>query len=254
MIQSLMKGFINARPKRHIEIKKWSIDRVLQTIENWGQNWNLEPKLLTWKLATLLAFTSSNRVSELRALDVNLMYKKPDGIVFHLKTHKKNRKSSVLPGSVFYPSYPENKLLCPCKCLEVYLEKTKKLRTEGKDPLFRAIVKPHHQVTTNTISNWISRTIAKAGYDIKENQKIAHSARGKSATKAERQGKVSLEDIMKTAEWKQESTYRKHYYKPDFSIEYGRSILTATKADSTYGKTGKDKVVVFQTCHKSGYN
>ena len=195
-----MKGFINKRPRKFKDVKKWSVDKVLKTIQDWGPNWNLEPKYITWKLAMLFALTGSNRVSELSYLDVNNMRKLPDGIEFQLSKPKKNRKAKILPGIAFYPCHNENPNLCPIKCLEAYLERTKKLRQEDTIVnLFRGIVKPHKNVKPCLISRWITNTIKEAGFEV--TRQVGHSAGGKSASKA-KMNKIALIDIMKAAEWK----------------------------------------------------
>ena len=224
ILNALLKGFIYERPKQYKQVKNWSVDAVLDTIDRWMENWNLTPQRLTWKLATLLALTASNRVSELVSLKTNNITKLPDGIAFKLDKHKKNRKSNTLPGMVFYPTNPDNKNLCPCTCLDVYLERTHMVRSEGDEVVFRSYIRPYRSVKTTSLSRWITKTIAEAGFDIKPQQYVAHSARGKSASKAHLQG-IALQDIMKAAEWKAESTYSKHYYSPDFNSAYGRAIL-----------------------------
>ena len=87
-IVSLMKGFMNTRPRKHKIVPAWSVDEVLKTLITWGDNKYLEPRKLTWKLAMLIALPASNRVSELKSLDTRYMKKVPDGITFHLVKHK----------------------------------------------------------------------------------------------------------------------------------------------------------------------
>ena len=206
-------------------ITKWSVDAVLKTIEQWEDNHNLSPQKLTWKLAMLMALTASNRVSELSNLDTRFITKLPDGISFNLTKHRKNRKSNLSPGMVFYSKFPTNKKLCPCACMEVYISRTKKVRNQEHDPLFRSYIKPYNPVRGCTISRWITNCIKEAGYDVKENQNIGHSARGNSASKAQLMG-IPLPDILKAGEWKSSSTYAKHYYRPDFNSAYGRNVLS----------------------------
>ena len=53
-----------------------------------------------------------------------------------------------------------------------------------------------------------------------------HSLRGAATTEALNQG-VSVTDILGMADWSQESTFTRFYYKPLFNAAPGRAVLSA---------------------------
>ena len=222
----MFKGLTNLRPRKHKIVARWEVDKVLETIVSWGDNWSLDPQHITWKLVMLCALVSGSRCSELSSLDTRFMFHMPDGVKFQLTKHKKNRRSSVLPGEVFFPTNPESALLCPCACMKVYLEMTKLIRTAEEDPLFRGLMKPYLGVTSSTISRWLSKCISSAGFHVKPDARIGHSVRGHSTTKAKVLG-LSTQQILKAAEWRSESVFRQYYFHPSHDASFGRTVLQA---------------------------
>ena len=224
-ICALIKGFEKKRPKQAKMAQSWSVDGVLRMIEGWEDNWNLTPQKLTWKLAMLLALTASSRVSELTYLDCRLMTNLPEGICFQHISHKKNTPSNKTPAKSYFPRFYENRKLCPCLCIETYIARTAKIRDSEENPLLRSYIKPYNKVSPTTISRWITSCIKEAGYEVKPHQKMGHSARGKSSSKAFLQG-IPLLEILKAGDWKAKSTNAKHYFKPDFNSAYATKILS----------------------------
>ena len=117
--------------------------------------------------------------------------------------------------------------LCPVECLRVYLDRTKGFRSNNKDQqdkLFLSFVIPHKPVSSATLARWIKSYLQLAGIDTSIFS--AHSLRGASTTAALNQG-VSLADILKMANWSQESTFARFYYKPQFNTVPGNAVLSA---------------------------
>ena len=56
----------------------------------------------------------------------------------------------------------------------------------------------------------------------------AHSIRGVSTSEA-LQG-ISITEILGMADWSQESTFSKFYYRPQFNASPGRAVLSAFKS------------------------
>ena len=81
----------------------------------------LSDKLLTLKLATLLALSSAGRSSELCCLDT-----KKDS--FKLEKLIKSRRTGQPPISVDFQVFDNVPLLCVVRTIRVYLEHTKKCR------------------------------------------------------------------------------------------------------------------------------
>ena len=97
------------------------------------------------------------------------------------------------------------------------MDKTKHVRG-NESKLFVSFIKPHSAVTSSTVARWLRSILDQAGID----SKIfgAHSTRGASASAAVRGG-VTLDDILKAANWSSESVFHRQYnlwkncYKPE---------------------------------------
>ena len=76
--------------------------------------------------------------------------------------------------------------------------------------LFISYQKPHKAVTKGTIANWIKKVLTLAGIDMKIF--TPHSTR--SASTSFVNGKIPIETILKTAGWRKDSVFRKHYNRP----------------------------------------
>ena len=76
--------------------------------------------------------------------------------------------------------------------------------------LFLSVVKPHLPVTSATIGRWLKDILRKAGV---APEFTGHSTHLTSVSIAFDKG-VSIEDIMKTADWSSQNTFRRFYYKP----------------------------------------
>ena len=129
----------------HKSPPKWSMDEVLTTIRSWGSNHTMTIKELTCKLAMLCALSAGSRCAELSNLDTRYLIRRPNGMYFKLMKHKKNRSNTVHPGEVVFATILD-KTICPCYCIEAYLEKTHDWRDTPEDPLFRGTIAPHKGV------------------------------------------------------------------------------------------------------------
>ena len=225
VIIDLFKGFTNLRPREYKNPPRWEVDMVLETIHSWGMNESLSLKALTIKLVMLLALTSASRCGELSSLDVDHMTTLPDGVRFTLTKHRKNRRSSVMPGMLFFPAISDNPALCPCVCLKAYVDRTRPLRQKEHGVLFRSYIKPYEPVSSATISRWLTEVIKLSGTDLGLGSSLGHSVRGKSASKAKYLG-LSTAQIMATAEWRSQSVFKHHYYHPQFNPNFGKLVLS----------------------------
>ena len=99
--------------------------------------------------------------------------------------------------------------------------KNRDLRTQSQ--LFIPFVKPYGPVTSSSIARWLKETLLKAGIDTSIFK--GHSIRGASTSKAANVG-VTIEDILKAADWSAESTFQKFSYKPVHNSSFARSILS----------------------------
>ena len=110
-----------------------------------------------------------------------------------------------------FNNFQEDSNLCPVKSLKEYCCITKPFRDlNNETSLFLSILKPHKAVTKSTTARWIKEVLKWAGIDTKIYQ--AHSIRAAATSKAFLKG-LSVADIIKRGNWRQESTWQKFYNK-----------------------------------------
>ncbi len=223
MVTRLMQGIFNTRPSKPRYTSVWDVEIVLNHIRSMPPSSELRLTELAGKLAMLLALTNADRASDLHLLDLNFKQVFSHGTRFQIAGLSKTRRSGP-PREVTYFAFKECEAICPVATLEVYERRTADLRTTDQDsnPLFIGCVKPHKPVTSSTISRWIRNLMQASGIDISIFK--SHSTRAASTSAATSLG-VTVKDIMKTANWTSESTFKKFYLKP-ISSEFGNSVLS----------------------------
>ena len=82
--------------------------------------------------------------------------------------------------------------------------------------LFISFIRPHKLVTTSTVGRWIKSVLSSAGIDTSVFK--AHSVRGAAVTNACIEG-VRNAEILRTADWKNESTLRRYYLREHIVLE-----------------------------------
>ncbi len=95
-------------------------------------------------------------------------------------------------------------------------------QTEPVTRLFLSYVKPHRPVTSQRIAHWLKSSLKGAGIDT--GVFSAHSARGAATAAALKQG-VTMAEILRTADWTTESTFRKYYYRPTIDTTFANKVL-----------------------------
>ena len=218
------KGIFNSRPPAPRYSETWDVDKVLVYIQNLPDNDQLTLQSLTHKLAMLFALSNADRCSELASLDLRFRSVTREGVRFVIPGLTKTRKSGP-PKEAFYPSFTEDRRLCPVATLKAYEQRTKEVRAKtDSEPqiLFISVRRPHAPVKPATIGHWIQRVMTLAGIDTKIFS--AHSTRGASTSKAKRVG-VSVPEILKAADWGSVSTFRRFYHRPVQANDFGRKVL-----------------------------
>ena len=82
MISTPLKGAYHVRPPLPRYAATWDVQVVLQCIEGLGPSCSLSLKLLTFKLAMLMALTRPSRSADLAALQLDRCRYKPEGVAF----------------------------------------------------------------------------------------------------------------------------------------------------------------------------
>ena len=219
LVSRLLKGIHNTRPPQPRYHSTWDVEMVTEFISFLGANEQLSIKHLSRKLALLMALVEVSRTSELQALDLRFRVYKPEGILFKLPSLTKKRNPGLPPKELFFGAFPANTHLCVVKCLQQYETVTEQYRPKEQEPnpLFLSYIRPYKPITSQRIAHWIKNLLEEAGVDTSVFK--AHSVRGASATVALNKG-VSLSDILNTADWSKDSTFRRFYYRPTESNNY----------------------------------
>jgi hypothetical protein len=158
------------------------------------------------------------RSSELKLLDLRYMRILPEGVEFKLPGLTKT--SSVVT-SVFFAKYVECENLCVLRCLQCYIARTSLFRPvmgpTTPNQLLISFHIPHRPVKSCSIARWIRSILGSAGID---------TAVFKGHSTKARAGGVSLEEVIKMADWSGTSTFTRFYYRPAFDGVYARTVLS----------------------------
>ena len=227
LVSKLLKGIFNLRPPEPRYTDVWDVGQVLRYLQSMGPNESLSLRLLTKKLATLLALVLAHRCSDLGRLSLEGRKYSLEGAVLKCtglaKQARPGKQGSLRP--VVVSPYPEDPLLCPVSCLKQYEKATSAFR--GKNgQLFLGMVSPHRPVTTSTIARWLKQAIVASGIS---SEFTAHSTRGAASTAAAMNG-VTIREVMARAGWSSQDTFSKHYYRPSkaaqVAAEFGTTVLS----------------------------
>ena len=149
----------------------------------------------------------------------------PEGAVFLPVALAKQSNPSRAVKEFFFHRFEENAKLCPVRSLSLRLDRMKQLRG-SVDQLFIANIKPRLPQNSSTITRWLKKVICNSGTDT--NILKAHSGRSVATTADANQG-VTMEDILKAADWSIESSFQRFYYKPVQNNNFARTVvLSAT--------------------------
>ena len=221
LVRTFFRGVFNLTPPKPRYDVIWDMDIVLKYFNSLPENNALNVKLLSYKLATLCALVTGQRVQTLSILDLKFVSFLNDQVFFHLSDHvKHSRRGKIVPPVKFSP-YTDNKKLCVINCLLHYLRITMKFRKSSR--LFIALNVPHHAVCSQTIANWIKKILRFAGLDLSLYR--AHSTRSASCSKASMKN-VPVDTILSYGGWSRTSTFARFYNKPLADINpFANSIL-----------------------------
>ena len=212
LVSWVLKGVFNERPPRPKYALVWNVDQVLSIFRKDGDSTSLSLQDLTIKTAMLLALTHPCRGADLAELDLRNRSYVQKGVVFQPSHLSKQSCPSHHNINFFFPKYEEDKHLCPVEALRAYEERSLPFHNNvGENCIFRSFIGKHGPVTSSTIARWIKLCLQKAGVDTSKFK--AHSTRAAAATKAAMSG-LTVDEIMKAADWSSEGVFQKFYYRP----------------------------------------
>jgi integrase len=205
IICRFVKAVSRERPPRPKYDCIWDPTCVLELFRSWDSNDKLTLKLLSFKLASLLALCTAQRAQTLSAVVVdNIKISQVAEIKIPklLKTYCPNRTQPVL----VLPKLETDPKVCPVYTLQEYLSRTASLRQ--CQTLFISFIKPHGPITTQTLSKWLKKVLELAGI---HTSFTGHSFRHSATSKASELG-VSMDKIYSAAGWTEKSkVFAKHY-------------------------------------------
>ena len=223
LVVRLLKGILNLRPAMPRYQQSWDVNVALDYMRSLPGNQVLPLKVLTQKLALLLALTAPKRSSELKLLDLRFMRRLPEGVVFELPGITKTSSEIIL---VFFAKFDDCESICVLRCLHSYISRTNIFRPlvdpATNQQLLISYHRPHKPVQSCTIARWIKSFLGSAGIDTSIFK--GHSTRSASNSKA-RAGGISLEDVLKMADWTGPSSFLRFYYRPSFTDDFARAVL-----------------------------
>ena len=227
-VKSFLKGIARLYPSIKNRHPTWNLQLVLQSLR--GHPFEpLQPgrlKMMTYKVALLLAITTAKRVGELKALSVDHRYLIIDQTGIRLRLNpafipkvntQQNREKEVF----FTPFCPRNNTastctlytLCVQRAVSRYVQATKPFRQTDQLFVCFAGAKKGKAATKTTISRWVRTAIQEAytarGQEPPQGIK-AHDTRGMAASWAQFNN-ASLADICDTASWSNQCTFATHY-------------------------------------------
>ena len=226
LVSQLLKGIFNLRPPEPRYSHTWQVSIVLDFLKSLGRNDDMDLKLLSFKLVTLLGLTAPDRSADLVKRDLRFRTFLPEGVAFELPGLSKTSRPGDSPKHSFHATFAQDLDLCPVQCLKSYEYRTRNSRPlddQQPNPLFLSYIQPYKPVSSASLARWIKSLLKLAGIDT--GIFSAHSLRGAATSAAFNQG-VSISEILKMANWSQERTFCKFYYKPSFNTLPGKAILS----------------------------
>jgi len=239
LITRMLKGVFNERPPVAKYSAFWDVSVVLRYLKGLGMNDTLSLRLLTIKLAMLMALTRPARSVDLSKLDIRARSFSVAGATFKAQHLSKQSRVSKPLADFFYPRYREDENICPVVTLQAYEARTLEFRAwstqNRKTLLFLSWIGKHDPVTGSTIARWLKTCLTEAGINTEIFK--AHSVRGASSSTAASAG-VTTADILKTADWSSAGTFQKFYLRPsndsDDKSSFGTAVLSSAKVSNLH--------------------
>jgi len=207
VMSRFMKGIFELEPPKPKSSTTWSVGQVIVFLRDMDPFETLSLRDLSLKLAMLLALTSAARVHELVALSLASVIKKQDCWRFILPIHVKNSRPNHPGREISFHGYHEDPRICVVTCLAEYVKKTEEKR--GNDQLLISYKAPNTAIGIQTLSRWLCTVLTKAAVST---EYTGHSKRSTSTSEVANSD-ISMELILKAADWSSATVFKKHYHK-----------------------------------------
>ncbi|XP_043480226.1 uncharacterized protein LOC122509950 [Leptopilina heterotoma] len=212
MVKRFCKGFSVAKPSRAKYNDIWDPDNVLRYLDELGPNDQLDLKIITKKLLTLLSLSTAQRLQTLVKINIQNIKNCDNELKIYIPDKIKTSKVGKEQPMLRFPYLHEQPNLCVATLIKIYLEKTKTIRETGVDSLLFTFKKPHHPATAQTASRWLKEVMSKSGIDV--TAFAGYSSKHAAVSAAKRKG-LDIESIRLAAGWsKTSNVFGKFYNRP----------------------------------------
>ena len=157
----------------------------------------------------LIALTCATRTHSIHLLSVNNVHKLSSEFVIEIEGLLKQSRPGYRNPQIHLKTYPPDRRLCVFTVLKEYLYRTKLLHKDSSKLLI-SYVKPHKDISRDTVARWIKTVLHRSGIDTKIYG--AHSFRAASTSRAKLKA-VPVQEILEKAGWSNERTFSKFYDK-----------------------------------------
>lgn len=221
LIKRFMRGIFQLKPALPRYNVTWNVNKVLEFLKDLPTDGSITLRLLSMKLAVLLALTTGQRCQTLSLIDINSIELHTDHLKIRIANVLKQTKPNKHLPEICIERYPDVQI-CVVNTLKEYLRKTQAIRKSST--LFVITQKPHSPASKSTISSWIKLVLHLSGIDTSIFK--PHSTRSASASEAIKN--VSVDTVIRTAGWTKENTFRKFYKRPvTIDSSYSNAVLSS---------------------------
>ena len=179
VVSRFMKGIFRMKSPTPRLSSTWDVTRLLGFLATLDPPAGLTLKMLSLKLAALLALTSSARANELIKLDVHFVSIKSDSWEFSLAEYSKVSRPGQPARKIYQPAFPDNPKFCVVKTLQEYRSRTETRRQSSR--LLISFVRPFKPISSQPLYRWLRKTMQLA-------EIACHSTRSASTSAAARAG------------------------------------------------------------------
>lgn len=224
LVKRVMTGVFNERTPQPRYTRTWDVGQVLEFIKSLGMNRHIPDKLLTYKVAMLLALTTACRASELRDMNLEFMTDTlGNQLIFGLPKPTKTTRPGNTTRKITLVQYEKDSRLDVVACVRAYVARTTPWRlAKEQHQLLLGISAPHKPVVTCTIANWLKRLMEAAGVDTSTFK--AHSTRAAATSKAHSVG-LSVSEIVAQGNWTNAGTFHRFYRREVEQDAFAAAVL-----------------------------
>ena len=211
LICRFMQAVYNKRPFIPKNNVVWDTKLVLDFLSKWHPAKNLSLKQLSIKTVLLCLLVSGQRGQTIWLMNLKNMQFLKDRVTCAIGDLLKTTNAKNHQSELCFKRYT-NKSLCVCHYLSQYRRRTKHLRGKergGGTGFFITCIPPHTPIKRGTLTSWAKTGLTLSGVDM--GKFTPHSMRAASTSKAK--SSVAISTIMKTAGWRNASTFARFYDK-----------------------------------------